>query len=197
MSKHSILPLAALALCLSLAGQAQAQRARTVSEPAKASPTPAPPPAPPTITAKYEGGITGFMKKQTGTLNFNDEERRLVFRDKQGREYLSIPYKSIAGIWGDTKAQRTTAGSVVGAIPLPYGVNMLGLLMREKRRYLVLQFQDPDTQAQGVTSFKLPSKELLASAIYTLGQKADLTQRGEAYIRLNKEAKDSTKTSQP
>ena len=60
---------------------------------------------------------------------------------------------------------------------------MLGLLMREKKRYLVIQYADPDTNAQGVTSFKLDNKQVLASAINALANKADLKQRGEGYVR--------------
>src|SRR5918993_5604936 len=99
------LQLVALSLLLS-AVSSQAQRPRvTADAPAPAAPsasaTPAPAPAPQSVKAKYEGGVTGFMKKQTGSLLFNDEERRLVFRDKTQREYFSLPYNSLAAIWPD------------------------------------------------------------------------------------------------
>ena len=181
------LHLVALLLLLS-AGSSHAQRPRvTADAPAPPAPsaaaTPTPAPAPQSVKAKYEGGVTGFMKKQTGTLQFNDEERRLVFRDKTQREYFSLPYDSLAAIWPDKKAQRTTAGTVITNVPLPYGANMLGLLMREKLRFLVVQYDDPDTRVQGVTSFKLDNKELLASVLNTLAGKADLKPRGESFIR--------------
>ena len=181
------LHLVALSLLLS-AVSSQAQRPRVAADaPAPSAPsasaTPAPAPAPQIVKAKYEGGVTGFMKKQTGSLLFNDEEQRLVFRDKTQREYFSLPYNSLAAIWPDKKAQRTTAGTVISNVPLPYGANMLGLLMREKLRYLVIQYDDPDTRVQGVTSFKLDSKELLASVLNTLAGKADLKPRGESFIR--------------
>jgi hypothetical protein len=192
--KHSHLfaPAALLALLLP-AATAEAQRPRVGADSAasaSAAATPAPLPAPQTVKAKYEGGVTGFMKKQTGSLQFNDEEQRLVFRDKTQREYFSLPYKSLAAIWPDKKARRTTAGTVVSNIPLPYGANMLGLLMREKLRYLVVQFDDPDTRVQGVTSFKLDNKEMLASVVHTLAGKANLKPRGESFIR----GKDADKT---
>lgn len=175
---------AALLLVLLSAASSQAQRPRVAADaPGQPSAAPTPAPAPASVKAKYEGGVTGFMNKQTGTLQFNDEEQRLIFREKTGREYLSLPYKSLAAIWPDKKAQRTTAGTVVSAVPLPYGANMLGLLMREKLRYLVVQFDDPDTRVQGVTSFKLDSKELLASVLHTLAGKANLKPRGESFIR--------------
>ena len=165
-----------------LAAAADAQRAHTVATP-QPTPPPAAAPAPASVTAKYEGGVTGYMKRQTGMLFFDDNAERLVFKDKYQREYFSLPYKSFAALWGDTKAARTKTGSVVSSIPMPYGANMLGLLMREKRRYLVVQFDDPDTKIGGVTSFKLENKETLASVLSTLAQKAGMTARGEAYVR--------------
>ena len=196
--KRSHLTLAAAVLLLvSVAGTAAlAQRPRVAADqtPAasdpKATPTPS---APVTLKAKYEGGVSGYMKKQTGTLNFDDASQRLVFRNKEGREYLSLPYGSVASVWPDTKARRTTTGTVVTHIPLPYGANMLGLLMREKQRYLVIQYDDPDTDMQGVTSFKLDNKQILASAVYTLAGKAELKQRGEGYVRDRGKAADSTR----
>ena len=188
--KRSHLTLAALALLALAATATLAQRPRVAADqtpPAAATPadpkaTPTPP-APATLKAKYEGGVMGYMKKQTGTLQFDDAGERLVFRDKQGKEYFSLPYDAVASVWPDTKARRTTTGSVVTAIPLPYGVNYLGLLMREKQRYLVIQFDDPDTDVQGITSFKLDNKQVLASAVHAVAMKAELKQRGESYVR--------------
>ena len=194
--KRSRLTLFAAALTmLSLAAPAAySQRPRVSADttPAAADPKAPPPPAPASMKAKYEGGVGGYMKKQTGTLHFDDAAQRLVFRDKQGREYLALPYNSVAAVWPDTKARRTTTGTVVTAIPLPYGVNMLGLLMREKQRYLVIQYDDPDTDAQGITSFKLDNKQILASAVHTLAGKAELKQRGEGYVRDKNKAANST-----
>jgi hypothetical protein len=194
--KRSHLTLAAAMLALlSLAGTAalaQRPRAAAGQTPAadpRATPTP---PAPATLKAKYEGGYSGYMKKQTGTLNFDDASQRLVFRNKEGREYFSLPYSSVASVWPDTKAQRTTTGTVVTHVPLPYGANMLGLLMREKKRYLVLQFDDPDTDMRGITSFKLDNKQILASAVHTLAVKAELKPRGEAYVRDQDKAANTT-----
>jgi hypothetical protein len=196
MKRSRVTVAPALMLLLTLAGaDAFAQRPRVSADPtpAAADPKATPvPPAPATLKAKYEGGVSGYMKKQTGTLNFDDATRRLVFRDKAGREYLSLPYDSVAAVWPDTKAQRSTTGTAVTYIPLPYGANMLGLLMREKKRYLVVQYNDPDTDVQGVTSFKLDSKQVLASAVHTLAGRADLKQRGEGYVRKDKAAANST-----
>jgi hypothetical protein len=163
---------------------AQAQRSRTVATPQPSPATDAPTtPVPASVTAKYEGGVTGYMKKQTGTLFFDDASRRLVFKDKYQREYVSVPYKSLAAIWADTKAVTSNAAKVVSAVPL-YGIGLTSLLMpKNKQRFLVVQFDDPDTRIQGTTSFKLENKELVASVLNMLAQKADLKPRGEAFIR--------------
>lgn len=196
MKRLSQLAAAALVL-VAAAVSAHAQRPRVpadtpaAQQPASTAPTPAP--APQSVKAKYEGGVAGFMQKQTGTLQFNDEEQRILFRDKTGREYFSLPYDSLAAIWPDKKARRTTTGSVVSALPLPYGANMLGLLMREKVRYLVVQYDDPDTRVQGVTSFKLDSQQLLNSVLHTLAGKAELKQRGDGFVRTKAAAKSDSK----
>jgi hypothetical protein len=48
---------------------------------------------------------------------------------------------------------------------------------------LIVQFNDPDSDAQGTASFKLSDKELLQSVIYSLGEKAELKQRGDSFYR--------------
>jgi hypothetical protein len=60
---------------------------------------------------------------------------------------------------------------------------MLGLLSRKKMRYLVMQFNDADTRNTGVTSFKLETKELVASVLSSLADKAGLEPRGDGYVR--------------
>lgn len=183
--------LAALGLTLAFAAGAQAQR--TINEPVTtktsgpAVTAPKPPPAPASVKAKYEGGLVGYGKTE-GTLNFDDQNERLVFRDKKGAELFSLSYRAVSAAWADTKAQRPLAGSVI-ASTVPYGLGLPALFIKEKHRYLVLQYRDPDTQAEGLTSFKLPSKELLASVLYSFGEKAGLTQRGDAFIRRKEETK--------
>ncbi len=177
-----LLPAACVALVL--AQGAWAQRARTVSEPQKqdanAQSRPRTTPAPTTVKAKYEGGVFGYNKRQTGTLTFDDASHRLVFRDKLGHEYISVPYTSIAAVYGDTQSRRPTAAGVLGGASL---YTLPALLIKKKYRYLTMQFSDPDTRVSGTTSFKVDSKELLNSMVATVGQKADLEPRGEAYVR--------------
>lgn len=164
---------------------AQGPRAATTTTPSQTNgiSVPKPPPAPQTFKAKYEGGIFGYNKKQTGTLTFDDANKRLVFRNKEQKELITLPYSAVMGAYGDTKAGRPKAAQVVGAIPLPYGANMLSWLARKKYRYLTLQFEDVDTNARGITSFKLENKELLNSVLNTLAEKAALDARGDGFIR--------------
>ncbi|HEY1404632.1 MAG TPA: hypothetical protein VGB05_10930, partial [Pyrinomonadaceae bacterium] len=176
-------------LLTSIGGVALGQRSRTVSDPSDAKkPAPAATgvataPAPQSVKAKYEGGLFGYNKKQTGTLNFDDESSRLVFRDKDQKEYISIPYKSIAAAYADTKSRRPTAATVIGSASI---YTLPALLFKKKYRYLTMQFNDPDTQVQGVTSFKVDNKEMLASILEAVARKAELTPRGEAYVRPRK-----------
>jgi len=200
--KYQTLPIAiALLLMTSLAGVAVGQRARTIggsspNRPGAASlPPPAAPgaianaPAPPvnapkTVKAKYEGGVFGYNKKQTGTLNFDDESGRLVFRDKAQKEYISIPYKSIAAAYADTRSARPMAATIIGSVPSIFALP--ARFIKKKYRYLTMQFSDPDTQVSGVTSFKMDNKEILATILAAVAHKAELTPRGEAYVRLDK-----------
>ncbi|HYP00147.1 MAG TPA: hypothetical protein VER76_08155 [Pyrinomonadaceae bacterium] len=198
--KYRALPIAALLLLTSLTGATLAQRSRTVGDSSSNRPgaatlpppaaagtvanAPAPPAnAPKSVKAKYEGGIFGYDKKQTGTLNFDDEGQRLVFRDKAQKEYISIPYKSIAAAYADTQSRRPTAASVLGGASI---YTLPALLIRKKYRYLTMQFNDPDTKVQGVTSFKVDGKQVLETILAAVAHKAELTPRGEAYVRLNK-----------
>lgn len=138
-------------------------------------------PAPQTFPAKYEGGMFGFPDKESGSLKFDDENKRLVFYGKDGNELFGIPFESLLVVSPQSNSVTSTTGNVVRHIPLP-GAGLASLI-KEKRRYLVLQFNDPDADVQGVVNFKLENKELLESAVDTLGKKADLTQRGDSYYR--------------
>jgi len=197
--KYQTLSITALLLLTSLAGAASAQRTRSVSDPADArKPAPAATgqtaaaaaPAPQSVKVKYEGGLFGYNKKQTGTLNFDDESRRLVFRDKAQKEYISIPYKSIAVLYADTQSRRPTAATVIGSASL---YTLPALLFKKKYRYLTMHFNDPDSQVRGITSFKVESKEMLASLLEAVARKAELTPRGEAYVRLKPKGDDQDK----
>jgi len=196
--KRVYVTLSLIVLLTAQAGGALAQRSRSVGDsPNKPDAPPAAntaaAPAPQSVKAKYEGGVFGFNKAQTGTLSFDDASSRLVFRDKTGKEYISIPYRSIAAAHADTRSRRPTAASVIGGASL---YTLPALFIRKKYRYLTMQFNDPDTQVQGVTSFKLDNKEILTSLLKAVAQKADLTPRGEAYVRATKNTEQNKSQDQ-
>ncbi len=143
--------------------------------------------APASFAAKYEGGMFGFSQKQKGTLRFDDANERLVFFGKDQKEKFSIPYKSMLVISPQSQSVRSTAGTVVSAIPLP-GAGLAGFI-RSKRRYLVVNFRDSDADVRGLANFRIENKELLESVLQTLGEKAKMIKRGDAYYRPQNAAK--------
>jgi hypothetical protein len=174
--------LTGVVLLMLTAGAAIAQRPRTMNQD-KAESTanvPAPAPAPQTVNAKYEGGVFGYNRKMDGTLSFDDANQRLVFRDGKQKEILFVPYNAITGAYGDTHAVRPSAATVASNIPY---IGLPASLIKTKVRYLALQYNDPDSKASGVTSFRLENKDLLASVLNTLAGKAGLYKRGEVFIK--------------
>ena len=173
-------------LTLAAFGAAYSQRPRNI-EPATTTATDAskatPRPAPQTMKAKYEGGVFGHSRTMEGTLSFDDTNKRLLFKNKQQKEVLFVPYAAVMSAFADTQKRRPAAATVASHIPIPYiGGFPLGLI-KTKVRYLTLQYNDPDTNVSGVTSFRLENKDLVESAVYTLANKAGLTARGEIYVR--------------
>ena len=134
MKRTTVLALAAVVSLAAAAASTSAQRQKTVQTQAPAAQpnTPKPPPAPASVKAKYEGGMVGY-RKTDGTLNFDDANSRLVFRDKQGRELFGIAYGSVTMAWPDTKSSTSTTGRVL-ASTVPYGLGLPGLLMKNKSR---------------------------------------------------------------
>jgi hypothetical protein len=174
--------ITALGLVVTTALTAFAQRPRMsnddASKPETTTTTPAP--APQTVNAKYEGGVFGYPKKLNGTLTFDDTNQRLLFRNEQQKEVFFIPYNALTGAYGDTHAVRPKAASIGSNVPyvgFPIG------LIKTKVRYLTIQYNDPDSKAAGVTSFRLENKDLLDSVLNTLANKAGLTKRGDVFIK--------------
>ena len=174
-----------LIIALFLCGGAAFAQPRPVDVSSK---TPAATPsnaAPASFEAKYEGGMFGYNEKEVGMLKFDDDNQRLVFFGKDQKEKFHIPYKSVLVIYPQSKSVTSNTGNVVRNLPLPGA--MLGGLIKEKRRYLVMHFDDPDVEAaRGLVNFKLDNKALLDSVIQSLAGKANLTQRGDAYYRAKK-----------
>jgi hypothetical protein len=166
-----------------------AQRPRTAdSQPQAKAPVA---PAPKTVTAKYEGGIFGYTKTMEGTLTFDDENERLVFKDKKPPKEISIPYDAITSAFADTKKVQPAAATVAGQVPSLY--TLPARFIKHKVRYLTLQYSDPDSKISGVTSFKLENQEILQSVLVTLAGKTNMTLRGDIYVK--KKPEDSSKAT--
>lgn len=138
--------------------------------------------APASFEAKYEGGMFGYSRKEKGTLKFDDDGERLVFFGKDGKEKFAIPYESIVVIYPSEKKVQSGTGKAIGAIPV-LGAGLGGSLLKKKKHYLAIQFDDQDVNAQGITNFLIDTGDLLDSVIQTIGVKAELTKRGDAYYR--------------
>ena len=172
----------AIALVGAIALSVIAQRPRSTTQDSTdpSSSMPAPPVAPATVKAKYEGGVFGYKKKIDGTLNFDDTNNRLIFRNDKGKEVFPIPYHAITGAYADTHKVRPKAATIGSNVPF-YGWP-IGFI-KTKVRYLTLQYDDPDSRVSGVTSFRLENKDILDSVLYTLANKAGLDRRGEVFVR--------------
>ena len=138
-------------------------------------------PAPEIFDAKYQGGFFGYSEKVDGKLKFDDINKRLVFFGEEGKELFGLAYSTIITIYPQSRSVTSTTGNIVRAIPLPGSI--FGSFIKEKRRYLVLRFEDREMDIVGTMSFKLDNKELLDSVIGTLGEKTGLQNRGDAYYK--------------
>lgn len=155
-----------------------AQRPRTADAEADKT-TPAP--APKTVKAKYEGGVFGYTKTLEGTLTFDDENNRLLFKDKKPPKEISIPYDAIKQAFADTQKRQPRAATIASHIPVIYALP--AAFIKKKVRYLTLQYNDPNSNVSGITSFKLENKEVLAQVLATLAQKTDMEARGDVYVK--------------
>jgi len=135
--------------------------------------------------AKYEGGMFGFSEKEAGTIKFDGNNHRLVFFGKNNKELFGIPYDAIEVVYPQSKTVQSTGGKVMERVPLP-GAGIAGIFMKNKTRYMIINFDDPDVNAKGTVNFKFDSLEMLNSAIQILGDKAEMQQRGDAFYRRKK-----------
>ena len=183
--------ISALLLLGALFTGAYAQRPRSMDpQPQPAAQTPAAKPAPKTVKAKYEGGVFGYKKTMEGTLTFDDNNNRLLFKDKTPPKEISIPYEAITSAFADTQKRQPSAATVVSAVPSIY--SLPARFIKTKVRYLTLQYNDPDSRVSGITSFKLENKELLESVLATLAEKSNMALRGDVYVK--KKADDTNKS---
>jgi hypothetical protein len=112
-------------------------------------------------------------------LTFDDENNRLLFKDKKPPKEISIPYGAITSAYADTQKKQPAAATVASHIP--YG-GLAGLI-KTKVRYLTLQFEDPDSRVSGITSFKLENKDVIESVLVALAEKTGMTRRGDIYVK--------------
>jgi len=167
---------------------AYAQRPRS-ADPQPAASMPAVKPAPKTINVKYEGGVFGYTKTMEGTLTFDDDNNRLLFKDKKPPKEISIPYESITSAFADSKKVQPAAATVASNVPSIY--SLPAHFIKHKVRYLTLQYSDPNSNVSGITSFKIGDKDLLQSVLVTLAQKTNMTLRGDIYVK--KKPEDASK----
>ncbi len=159
-----------------------AQRPRTAEpEPDKNSTSSTSASAPKTVKAKYEGGIFGYTKTMEGTLTFDDENNRLLFKDKKPPKEISIPYDAITSAFADTQKRQPRAATIASKVPTIY--SLPAQFIKKKVRYLTLQYNDQDSRVSGITSFKLENKEVLAQVLAALAQKSGMQQRGDIYVK--------------
>ncbi len=200
------LPLLLLAAAVTSAASsaAVAQRTRQVGDAPKPVPTPeqqtpgptpdgqktpkvsvvAPPAPPKVVPAKYMGGFASYRKKQEGMLTFDDRNQRLVFRDKNEKEVISISYDAVMVAFADSETRRLMGNGTQSVVLGAGGILALpSLLFKKKFEYLTIQFEDPETYLKGVTQFKLKDREIIDSVAYALAQKAGLIQQGQVYTR--------------
>jgi hypothetical protein len=166
-------------LIIAAVSMVTAQRPREMDKAPENKPKPAP--APTTVKAKYEGGVFGYHKTMEGTLTFDDANQRLIFKDKKPPKEIHIPYDAITSAFADTQKRRPAAATVVSHIPVIFALP--AHFIKTKVRYLTLQYEDPDSRVNGITSFKLQNKEVLASVLVTLADKAGMSQRGDIYVK--------------
>jgi hypothetical protein len=203
--KFASKPLSLLLLAAALApGAAYAQRTRQVGdsprpvpppeqqqagaqEDGKAAPkvsAPAPPAPPKVVPAKYMGGFASYRKKQEGMLTFDDRNQRLVFRDKNEKELISISYDAVMVAFADHETRRLMGDGTKSVVLGTAGIlGAPALLFKKKFEYLTIQFEDPETYLKGTTQFKLKNREIIDSMAYALAQRAGLIQQGAVYTR--------------
>lgn len=158
---------------------ANAQRPRSMdSQPGQKTATAA---SPSTVKAKYEGGVFGYRKTMEGTLTMDDANSRLLFKDKNSAKELHIPYSAITSAFADTQKRQPKAATVASSVPVLF--TLPAHFIKTKVRYLTLQYNDPDSQQAGVTSFKLENKDVLNAYLASLAEKTGMTQRGDIYVK--------------
>jgi len=121
------------------------------------------------------GGIS--MDNTTGNRYFDFE----MYQSDINYDRASQQFYGYGPDFGHTTWLFDAAGNVIKHVPLP-GAGLADL-MKEKRRYMVIQFEDADLGANGTVNFRIENKSILQTVIPALGKKANMSPRGEAYYR--------------
>lgn len=132
--------------------------------------------------AKYDGGMFGYNTKEEGTIKFDDANLQIIFFGKNNKELFTISYDAMNLIYPNSQSVQSTGGKVMQNVPLP-GAGIAGMFMKEKRRYMVINFDDVMMKSKGTVNFKFENRELLEQAIQVIGFKAELKQRGDSFYR--------------
>lgn len=135
-----------------------------------------------TVEVTYEGGEIGFGKSVKGTLAFDHVNNRMSFHDKKGAVQFTIPYRMLIAAYADTRKLTPFLASAA-ANSIPYGAGLPALLIKRKARYLILHHKEADTDLQGVVAFRFKQKEELAAKLEELVAMANLTPRGNIFVR--------------
>src|SRR5688500_17939340 len=163
--------------------QPQPQEAQDVKAAPKVS-VAAPPAPPKVVPAKYMGGFASYRKKQEGMLTFDDRNQRLVFRDKNEKEVISLSDDAVMVAAADHAPRRLMGDGTKSVVLGTAGIlGLPAMLLKKKFEYLTIQFEDPETYLRGTTQFKLKNKDVIDSMVYALAQKAGLIQQGAISTR--------------
>jgi hypothetical protein len=131
---------------------------------------------------RYEGGVFGASTKEQGMIKVSDTDQRVTFiRKSDGKEMFSIPYEALLVLYPDSKSEVSTTNKVISHMPLP-GAGLAGM-MSSSIKYANVQFDDPDIDAKGSASFRFEDQKELLSFLNSLGPRAKMLQRGDAYYR--------------
>jgi len=94
---------------------------------------------------------------------------------------FSIPYQSLLVLYPDSKEDVPQSGKVISKMPVP-GAG-LASLMSKSTKYANIQFDDADLETKGNATFRFDDQKQLLSFINSLGTRAKMVQRGDAYYR--------------
>lgn len=128
--------------------------------------------------AKYEGGQPGIEKKHKGRINFDNENRELVFLKGGKQRMFAIPYDSITIVTADEKARRRVKETIILGVTI-IGLFALPILFSKKKlRYVMVEYSNPEKDTAGAAVFQVKGKDK-GGVVALLAQKGELERRSE------------------